>query len=274
MNANKVNSPARKQILNNLTPKQQHVANKAVKRKIDIDGNASPAAKSAQITKTIEKYEVKCASPVKVVVVQNKENKTESPSRIPIAIKSPIMSPLGNSNQYPLPSKKPRMFSPDSKIPIRKEALDEIDFHTPIKDRLLPLQTPKRSLLKRILATATPGHNSLNSTPRILTTSDSTKNLTMTSYTDSQQCIDKLMDGLRIKGVDCKQKGFTIRCAMNNKFSSVLTFNLEVCRFHGKIAIQRKRLRGDAWNYKKVCEEILKISNESETVKQLLTTDI
>lgn len=271
------NSPVKK-TTNVQTPLQQQAVNKAVKRKIETNED-SP--KPAQITKnTLEKFEVKCSpakqkSPIKQL--QNKENSTdsESPSsRIPIAVKSPIMSPLRNSNQYsPLPTKKARMFSPDSKIPVRNE-IEE--YQTPIKNKLLPLQTPKRSLLKRILATATPGHNSLNM-PRSLTTADSTKNLTMTRYNDPQQCIDKLIEGLRIKGVECKQKGFTIRCAMNNKFANVLTFNLEVCQFNGSIAIQRKRLRGDAWNYKKICEEILRISNESDssaTTKQLLTTDI
>ncbi|KAK4337186.1 hypothetical protein RND71_044012 [Anisodus tanguticus] len=206
------------------------------------------------------KSPTKANLPIKLI--PGKENNVESPSRIPVAVKSPIMSPLKDLNQQVLLNsiqvKKPRLFSPESKIPIKKE-----DFLTPIKEKQLPLQTPKKSLLKRILATATPGHSSLN-VPRSLTTTDSAKNLTMTKYTDPQQCIDKLMDGLRIKGVDCKQKGFTIRCAMNNKFSNVLTFNLEVCQFHGMIAIQRKRLRGDAWNYKKICEEILRISNESE----------
>lgn len=273
----------RQQQANQTTPLQQQTTNKAVKRKIEIDINDSPV-KPSQIAKTIEKFEIKCSSPVKTAnqsqqpkQLQNKENNTtESPSsRIPVSVKSPIMSPLHNSNQYPtpLPNKKARLFSPDSKIPVRKDETDSL--HTPIKDKLLPLQTPKRSLLKRILATATPGHNnnSLNA-PRNLTTSDSAKNLTMTGYTDPQECINKLVENLRIKGVECKQKGFTIRCAMSNKFASVLSFNLEVCQFNGSIAIQRKRLRGDAYHYKKICEEILRISNESETNNQPITTDL
>jgi len=285
INANKINSPAKinnavakvvttnspvtKKTLNcNQTPTE---TSRAVKRKIE---NEFDTPKIVQKTKILEKFEVKCSSPIRT---QNKENNSfDSPSRIPVALKSPIMSPLKVTNQQytnsPILSKKPRMFSPDSKIPVRFEKIgDEVD--TPSKEKLLPTQTPKKSLLKRILATATPGHSSLN-TPRTLTTNDSTKNLTMTKYTDPQQCINKLIDGLRIKGVDCKQKGFTIRCAMNNKFANVLTFNLEVVQFMNSIAIQRKRLRGDAWNYKKICEEILRISNESENTKKPLYTDV
>lgn len=269
-----MNSPARRQILNNnnQTPLQQ----KAVKRKIETT-NDSPVPAQI-IKKAVEKFEIDSPMPLitnsnsqpNTKETQNKENNSQSPSRIPISIKSPLMSPLKSSqNQYqsPLPSKKPRMLSPDSKIPIKRDLKAELD--TPSKEKLMGFHTPKRSLLKRILATATPGHSQF-SQPRILTTSDSTKNLTMTKYTDPQECIDKLIDGLSIKGVECKQKGYTIRCVMNNKFASVLTFNLEVCQFHGSIAIQRKRLRGDAWNYKKICEEILRISNSP----QLLTTDI
>lgn len=56
-----------------------------------------------------------------------------------------------------------------------------------------------------------------------------------------------------------------IKCALNNKFQNVLTFNLEICILGHHCAIQRKRLKGDAWNYKKICEEILRISNELST---------
>jgi hypothetical protein len=197
----------------------------------------------------------------------DKENPADilSPSKIPIAIKSPVLSPISVNKPSchafdSIPIKKRKVFTPDSKIPLKSDALKASEFITPTKQSTLPLQTPKKSLLKRILATATPGQVH---SPRNLTTADSTKNLTMTAYSDPQQCIQKLIEGLKPKGIDCKQKGYTIRCAMNNKFSNVLTFNLEICQFHDKIAIQRKRLRGDAWNYKKICEEILRISNDA-----------
>lgn len=41
----------------------------------------------------------------------------------------------------------------------------------------------------------------------------------------------------------------------------MLTFDLEICEFNSHCAISRKRLKGDSWFYKKVCEEILRISN-------------
>jgi maternal embryonic leucine zipper kinase len=42
----------------------------------------------------------------------------------------------------------------------------------------------------------------------------------------------------------------------------ILSFNLEICKFDNLCVIQRKRLKGNAWDYKRVCEEILRISNE------------
>ena len=43
---------------------------------------------------------------------------------------------------------------------------------------------------------------------------------------------------------------------------SRLSFELEVCRVArlNLIGIRRKRLKGDAWKYKKVCEEVLRLA--------------
>jgi hypothetical protein len=63
--------------------------------------------------------------------------------------------------------------------------------------------TPKKSLLKRILETATPAKSQ---TPRMMTTSTNSKNITLTTFTDPQQCIEQLIKTLTAKGIQCKQK--------------------------------------------------------------------
>jgi len=59
---------------------------------------------------------------------------------------------------------------------------------------------------------------------------------------------------------------YVLNCIKIDKYSkaTVLSFDLEICQFDSYCAILRKRLRGDAWFYKRVCEEILRISNGVE----------
>ncbi|RWS05842.1 maternal embryonic leucine zipper kinase-like protein 1, partial [Dinothrombium tinctorium] len=188
-------------------------------------------------------------------------------SKIPVPIKSPLRDANETSNK-PTVENSPKIaktidyFEKLTNSPLRDVNVTNDSCKTPVKQSILP--TPKKSLLKRILATATPsaGVNPRNITASAHTT---TKNITMTAYGDANQCVAKIMEGLTAKGIECKQKGFLLRCALNNKYENVLTFNLEVCKFGDKCAIQRKRLRGDAWHYKKICEEILRISNEMTT---------
>lgn len=44
-----------------------------------------------------------------------------------------------------------------------------------------------------------------------------------------------------------------------------LSFELEVCRVPrlDVVGIRRKRLKGDAWIYKKVCEEVLRLAQSA-----------
>lgn len=80
---------------------------------------------------------------------------------------------------------------------------------TPISSaKKAPLKAPstsKKSLLKRIMASATP---SKSNTPRKLTNSTQSNNITMTSFQEPQECIDRLVHTLSAKGVECKQKEY------------------------------------------------------------------
>ncbi|KAI2798343.1 hypothetical protein BLOT_015003 [Blomia tropicalis] len=56
-------------------------------------------------------------------------------------------------------------------------------------------------------------------------------------------------------------KNFTIRCSLNSMNIVAVAFELElmVCRQTGLIGIFHQRLRGNSWDYFKLCEELLKI---------------
>lgn len=100
--------------------------------------------------------------------------------------------------------------------------------------------------------------------------------------------LSKLRRALRQKGIMCRQKGFILQGETEESFSenerstvsksapsqNSCSFELEVCLLEigtndkRLVGIRRKRLKGDAWVYKRVCEEILAL-----TAGDNITTD-
>lgn len=104
-------------------------------------------------------------------------------------------------------------------------------------------------------------------------------NLSSTSSTSPQDILSQLQNALQKKGISCKQKGFILygetdtskrKCKSTNASKllppkSFCSFELEVCLIKNVaekpvVGIRRKRLQGDAWMYKQVCEEILALA--------------
>lgn len=94
-----------------------------------------------------------------------------------------------------------------------------------------------------------------------------------TSPTAAIAALEKMLTGVGIKVTKKDSKNpFLLSCARGpqNKFTSghfsgspEVTFVLELCYFSEcrALCIQRRRLRGSSWSYKKVCEEILHLCN-------------
>ncbi|XP_016921262.1 maternal embryonic leucine zipper kinase-like [Apis cerana] len=104
-------------------------------------------------------------------------------------------------------------------------------------------------------------------------------NVSSTSSNDPKYVLSQLRRALRRKGIMCHQKGFILQgetedCTEDEKdamrpFSSrnACSFELEVCLLEGisndkLVGIRRKRLKGNAWVYKRVCEEVLALAAE------------
>lgn len=117
--------------------------------------------------------------------------------------------------------------------------------------------TPKKSIVKRLLESATP--SKLRQPRRILVRSNDIMNITLTRYKDPNLCLEHFQQALVRKGFQCKRKDFSLKC-----FNQSIRLTLEVCIYNNQCAIQRKRIKGDAWQYKLVCEEILRISNTDQ----------
>ncbi|CAK9830087.1 Maternal embryonic leucine zipper kinase [Anthophora retusa] len=105
-------------------------------------------------------------------------------------------------------------------------------------------------------------------------------NVSSTSSDDPKYVLSQLRRALRRKGIMCHQKGFILQgetedCTEDDKetvrpFSSrnACSFELEVCLLEGVsneklVGIRRKRLKGNAWVYKRVCEEVLALAAEN-----------
>jgi len=81
-----------------------------------------------------------------------------------------------------------------------------------------------------------------------------------TSTRSSDEVLDELKRVLELADIMFKQKGYTLRCkSIDERGKVVLEFEMEVCLIPkmDMIGIRRKRMKGDTWAYKKICEELL-----------------
>merc|ERR1712130_1006263 len=65
------------------------------------------------------------------------------------------------------------------------------------------------------------------------------------------------------ENISCQQKGYILRGKISDPSGlAKLSFELEVVRIPNLnvVGIRRKRLKGDAWCYKRVCEEVLRMT--------------
>lgn len=85
-------------------------------------------------------------------------------------------------------------------------------------------------------------------------------NVTTTRLVNPDQLLNEIMAILPKKNVDFVQKGYTLKCQTQSDFGKVtMQFELEVCQLQRPdvVGIRRQRLKGDAWVYKRLVEDIL-----------------
>ncbi|KAM6169338.1 maternal embryonic leucine zipper kinase isoform 2-T2 [Rhynchocyon petersi] len=85
-------------------------------------------------------------------------------------------------------------------------------------------------------------------------------NVTTTRLMNPDQLLNEIMSVLPKKHVDFIQKGYTLKCQTQSDFGKVtMQFELEVCQLQKPdvVGIRRQRLKGDAWVYKRLVEDIL-----------------
>lgn len=89
-------------------------------------------------------------------------------------------------------------------------------------------------------------------------------NVTLTSQENPDQVLNQILSALPEKNVDFTQKGYTLKCQTWGDYGKVtMAFELEVCLLQklDVVGVRRQRLKGDAWVYKHLVEDILSTSS-------------
>ncbi|CAH1124901.1 unnamed protein product [Ceutorhynchus assimilis] len=199
------------------------------------------------------------------------------------ALKRP-RSPALLDEASPVPSKK---LTPAKGTPLKTPDRNE----TPSSARKLLLGSIERSLHKmRHALTPKKPLDSINNSP-IMLNNKNLCNVSTTQCKDPELVITELSRGLEKKGINCTRKGFTLKGSFEPAVFHRLggcSFELEICflpnlglpdcltptksilkhsilnkesiESNGFVGIRRKRLKGDSWCYKKVCEQVLALT--------------
>lgn len=125
-------------------------------------------------------------------------------------------------------------------------------------DRVRLMLTPRRRQLQRGLGETEFASNGPN-----VVDNKTLYNVSTTSSRDPDFVLSELRRALQSKGIPVKQKGYTLRGRITEGVRAKLSFELEVCLIPrvDVVGIRRKRLKGDAWCYKRVCEEVLRMAS-------------
>ncbi|XP_071954375.1 maternal embryonic leucine zipper kinase-like isoform X2 [Antedon mediterranea] len=112
--------------------------------------------------------------------------------------------------------------------------------------------------INKIIGTLTPRKYSTSDGPRKVKGLYSVSN---TSTYPADFVLEELRNTIEQQEILCKQKGYTLRCKkMDDRGKTRLAFDLEVCllpKMDNMVGIARKRLRGDTWDYKRICQRVL-----------------
>uniref|UniRef100_A0A8C3C424 Maternal embryonic leucine zipper kinase n=1 Tax=Cairina moschata TaxID=8855 RepID=A0A8C3C424_CAIMO len=85
-------------------------------------------------------------------------------------------------------------------------------------------------------------------------------NVTTTQLMNPDQLLNEIIAVLSKKQVEYVKKGYTLKCQTQSDFGKVtVKFELEVCQLSKPevVGIRRQRLKGDAWVYKRLMDDIL-----------------
>jgi len=245
-----------------------------------IEVSAAPFERTGNKNRASERYHIPHKKAAKEQNEQKKAGDLEDKEN---AFVTPVATP--RRSQKKLPSNQPNspsILSPSKSMDTGMNELDRTPnkktpagsdyFATP--SRHGQSTTPSKSGGKKVFGSFERGLDKVKNmlTPRKrLNTSDGPAtvsgkglcNVSTTSHHNPDAVLSELTRALVFKGIPCQQKGYILRGKITDPSGlAKLSFELEVCRIPNLnvVGIRRKRLKGDAWCYKKVCEEVLRMT--------------
>lgn len=81
-----------------------------------------------------------------------------------------------------------------------------------------------------------------------------------TSIKAADQVMQELLLVLGNKKINFKRKNYTLRCQEVSTKGKIIEFELEICQLPDMdmVGVRRKRIKGDTWEFKKICDDIFK----------------
>uniref|UniRef100_A0A5S6R2S6 non-specific serine/threonine protein kinase n=1 Tax=Trichuris muris TaxID=70415 RepID=A0A5S6R2S6_TRIMR len=150
-----------------------------------------------------------------------------------------------------------------------ERAADKTPLHTPRSAKRTP-KTARRVFcsverkLDRMIHLLTPKRTKVTSVPAKMAKYKASTNVSVIPHKCPEDVMTTLLSVFQSKGVVCKRNGWTVRGKARDPSGRVyLTVEFEVVRIDtlDMVGVRRKRLNGDAWLYKRICEDVLNLAN-------------
>ncbi|EFO27749.1 CAMK/CAMKL/MELK protein kinase [Loa loa] len=209
----------------------------------------------------------------------NKENWNPATTRVCGPIK--ICDDRPRSNLYATPLRLPPSCTPSTKMRSRSMERGETSPHTPVRDNTAyPTHIPRSSsktprLRQRVFASLERQADKMinlltprkvkNNQPEMLKQTKTMVNVSITSSKNPDRVRRELMRVFAEQNITTEHHGWKISGRRKDEFNRMMTVELEVVWIEmgnkeKLVGVKRKRLNGDAFLYKKVCEQVLQLA--------------
>ncbi|KRX62061.1 Maternal embryonic leucine zipper kinase [Trichinella sp. T9] len=136
-------------------------------------------------------------------------------------------------------------------------------------DRMINLLTPKRARLQEMPAKLAKSRACYFLSSAIITfvyyqyiyaKFQVSTNVSVSASKSPEEVINTLINVFQSKGIVCKRNGWTVKgksTDANGKVVLTVVFEIVYISHLNMVGVKRKRLNGDAWMYKRVCEDVM-----------------
>ncbi|KRX95957.1 Maternal embryonic leucine zipper kinase [Trichinella pseudospiralis] len=127
-------------------------------------------------------------------------------------------------------------------------------------DRMINLLTPKRARIQEMPAKLAKSRATFVHYKYIYAKFQVSTNVSVSASKSPEEVINTLINVFQSKGIVCKRKGWTVKGKSTDATGKVVltvVFEIVYISHLNMVGVKRKRLNGDAWMYKRVCEDVM-----------------